>query len=168
MLWLSVSITWLICIKPPNPKVVRYNASVPIAVWWMVAPSLGLNFQLLFCGFSSRGWYPCRLWRTERWMQNSLCDFRRPGPSSLWCMKTCVSPRLQYVWVVFLTPFFYVVHVVMLCIVKQEQTRKSMPVWNIYCQLLSDLLGSGVIWKCLMWILSARLTTQIFGDPSGV
>lgn len=65
----------------------------------------GAEFPITFRWLLQYGWYPCSSWRTERWMQSSLCDFRLPGPSSLWCMKPCVSPRLQYVWVVFLSPF---------------------------------------------------------------
>lgn len=130
---------------------------MPISVWWMVAPRLGLNFQLLFCCFSSWADIFAGFEGQRGECKAATVIFSGlHGPSSLWCMKPWVSPRLQYVWVAFLT-LFYVVFVVMLCIVKQEQTTKSVPVWNTYCQLLSDLLGSGVMWTCLMWLLWAPL-----------
>lgn len=92
-------------INPLNTKVVGQNATVPITVWWMVAPCVGLNFQLLFCGFSSRACTRTAFEGRRGECKTASVIFRQPGPSSLWCMKPCVSPRLQYVWAVFLTPF---------------------------------------------------------------
>lgn len=112
-------------------------------------------------------WYPYSFWRTEGWMQNSLCDFRQLSPSSIWCMKSCSSPRLQYEWVVFLTPFCCACFNVKCC---QTETRPGSQcrfetLTVNFCQ--TNLLGSGVMWMCLMQLPAAEVTTQIFGKPSG-
>lgn len=52
-------------VNPLNTKVVGQSATIPITVWWMEASGTGLNFQLLFCSFSS--WSGRRthgFWRT--------------------------------------------------------------------------------------------------------
>lgn len=110
----------------------------------MVAPWCRAEFPITFLWLLRSGRYPCSLWRTEGWMQNSLCDILQPGPFQPLMYEALWKPTAAICMGCFPTHLF-VVLVVILCIVKQEQTTKPWQVWNTYCQPLSGKPP----WQCL-------------------